>query len=175
MTTHFHDYAMFKWYHHNSGRYDEFILLSKESGQVAFRGRDSRNEIVWSPLHGRWSVRRFGNESGQLLKSLWIELHCLDTPARIRGYEFECYGAPTSPLATRWEGRNHPRTLMFLGEYSVASMLFSLTIAQTPVDGGDGDDLESWELVTEACCWKTEGWQILLEDPHVTAQPALEY
>ena len=100
----FHEVALFKWTHHDSGRNDEFLFLDKRSGKVSFRGRNRHNEVKWAPLHGKWKMVNCG--------ALYVAVHCRGDEKKVRDVYFNKCGLLWKSVDEETGTR---RSLQFLG------------------------------------------------------------
>ena len=114
-------------------QYFKFSMILPCSSGTITTADAMMNTSCWQRRVGRWhfagemlTITLFGAhyvEGGQFADSEMrltassrvSGSRCIASALQLAFVAMRCYGAPTSPSATRWVGRNHPRTWTFLG------------------------------------------------------------
>ena len=78
---------VFHWFHHQSNRREEYLLVDISTGKLMFRRRTKGGHLAWSPPHGSFKIQRFQEDVNRVSLCL-RSFHCTGYHLYVRDHVF---------------------------------------------------------------------------------------
>ena len=84
---------VFHWFHHQSNRREEYLLVDISTGKLMFRRRTKGGHLAWSAPHGSFKIQRFQEDVNRVSLCL-RSFHCTGYHLYVRDHVFIGDGQP---------------------------------------------------------------------------------